>query len=146
MFFRGAQFQRDAHGGCTRLSEPILRSNGAKLSALGVMTPTHTLIPTRWARAVTHHRQLQELLGCSDRDPVDATRSTFLGPRSERRICIRLQPASHRSPSFESSFGERLKQIHHPARQDRALRSQGANDLVPRRRIHKGLVRARASA
>ena len=131
MFFCGAQFQRNEHGGCTLLSRPTLPNDSANLSTLGVITPAKKLIPPFWTRAVIHYRQWQKLQGSSDRDPVDVTRSTFLATRSERRRSVRLQPAPRRSPPFELSLGERLKQINQPTRQDQALRRQGANGLVP---------------
>ena len=130
MFFRGAQFQRDGHGGCTLLSRPILPTDSANLSAVGVITPTKKFIPTFWTHVVIPHRQWQELYGCRDRDPVDVTRSTFLGIRSEMPMYGRMQPASPRSSSFELPLGERLKQNNQPTRQDPALYRREVTRIV----------------
>lgn len=141
MFFRGALFRRNRHDGCTLLSLQTPLNDHAALPPSGVMTLTASVFLGFRTPVAGRRRQRQVLRACSDRDPFDLTRATFPEPDQEKRAHARLQPASCRPSNFTLALGKRSRQLPQPTRQDPAE----GDDVLPRRRVHKGLARVRAS-
>lgn len=146
MFFRGAQFQRDEHAGCNLLLTRALLSNSASLSPVGMRALTGKIHHSLYARIIAHNRRRQGRHNCIDRYPFDATQSITSGTGSVMRLCHRLQLASSRSPHVEWSLLESLVAITYPhTRQGPAPHRREAKGTPSTRRVHKGLVRLRAS-
>jgi hypothetical protein len=146
MFFRGALFQLNGHGGCNLLPAQNHSNNSADLSPWGSATRTNPFLSSFRACVLPQCCEKQCLHGSSDCDPFALRRAAFPTTGPEMSLYDRLQPAQCRLAHCDLSLGKRLKQNHQPTRQDPALGRRSGSPLAPRRRVYKGLVRcARAS-
>lgn len=147
MFFRKAQFQRDGHARCNLLLTRTLLRHGTDLSPVGRRALTGIIHHSLYARVIADNRHRQGLHNCKSAPyPFEATLSIVPGTGPVMRLCHRLQLAPSRSPHVVWSFVESLVANHPPPHASRSGTPQTrTTGTLATRRVHKGLVRLRAS-